>query len=337
MSEKTGRKKDPYIDAAKGIAIVLVVIGHTIQYSYQGDNAFFDNIVFRWIYSFHMPLFMIISGYLFGGKARTDFDFGALAANRAKRCLVPVLSWTLLISLYHGWIPKSLSNIRLFAEQLLLSYWFLWAVFFCSLAAGLVCKYTKEKYWIAAFTAVIIISLITPDAYNFDCHKFMFPCFAAGILIRDSDIVKKIESKKAAVIAGGILYIGLFMMYRGNAYIYIGGWTLLNADNTLTVLFYDIYRVVIGVVGSGMVLFLISKAPKKLNSVLGHFGTASTGIYIISILLGSILMQRLAGIGSRELSVVIGSILTLAASYVISAILAKNKLTGMLFLGNKIR
>ena len=58
--EKQARIK--YWDLLKGIAIFLVVWGHTIQYGGSG-SIFFDNKAFIFIYSFHMPLFLLISGY----------------------------------------------------------------------------------------------------------------------------------------------------------------------------------------------------------------------------------------------------------------------------------
>ena len=39
--------------------------GHSIQYSCMDQFDFFENSAFKFIYSFHMPLFMLISGYLF--------------------------------------------------------------------------------------------------------------------------------------------------------------------------------------------------------------------------------------------------------------------------------
>ena len=57
--------KNQNIDILKGVAIFLVVFGHCIQYCSQGYFDFFENKVFIFIYTFHMPLFMLISGYLF--------------------------------------------------------------------------------------------------------------------------------------------------------------------------------------------------------------------------------------------------------------------------------
>lgn len=45
-----------YIDTLKGVAIVLVVIGHLLSFSF-GSNA-----LYTMIYTFHMPLFMLLSG-----------------------------------------------------------------------------------------------------------------------------------------------------------------------------------------------------------------------------------------------------------------------------------
>lgn len=52
------QKRIGYIDIARGIAIILMIIGHVIG---QGKNKNF-------IFSFHMPLFIIISGIFFKEK-----------------------------------------------------------------------------------------------------------------------------------------------------------------------------------------------------------------------------------------------------------------------------
>ena len=58
-----------WIDSLKGFAILLVVFAHVAERYYKFDLApsatpVFQT-VFNVIYSFHMPLFFIISGYLF--------------------------------------------------------------------------------------------------------------------------------------------------------------------------------------------------------------------------------------------------------------------------------
>ena len=54
--------RDTDIDCAKGILIVLVLIGH-LGADVKGDNVILNLVTFL-IYTFHMPAFVFISGYL---------------------------------------------------------------------------------------------------------------------------------------------------------------------------------------------------------------------------------------------------------------------------------
>jgi len=48
-------KRVDWIDVARGIAILLVIIGHTVPFES------FTRVI---IYSMHMPIFFILSGYI---------------------------------------------------------------------------------------------------------------------------------------------------------------------------------------------------------------------------------------------------------------------------------
>lgn len=80
------------LDVLKGILIILVVIGHAIQYgneiSYANSTTFFSNHLFKIIYSFHMPLFMIISDYLFHYSVITG-DEKYIIKSKIERLLIP--------------------------------------------------------------------------------------------------------------------------------------------------------------------------------------------------------------------------------------------------------
>ena len=68
--------RDNILDVAKGIAIILVVIGHCYSK---------DNIVLILIYAFHMPAFFIISGIIYGRKSIAQLSL----EKQAKRLLLP--------------------------------------------------------------------------------------------------------------------------------------------------------------------------------------------------------------------------------------------------------
>lgn len=63
-------KRNEKIDVLRGWAIILVVFGHCMEYAsgheFFSVNGIYNNLIFKVIYSFHMPLFACISGWLFG-------------------------------------------------------------------------------------------------------------------------------------------------------------------------------------------------------------------------------------------------------------------------------
>ena len=52
------KQRIDYIDRMKGLAIFLVVMGHVSRMAFAQS----DDVVYRVIGSFHMPLFMFLSG-----------------------------------------------------------------------------------------------------------------------------------------------------------------------------------------------------------------------------------------------------------------------------------
>ena len=58
------RKKINWILILQGWAMLWVVIGHAFL-GKAGKGPEWENMLFHFAYSFHMPLFMLVSGYLF--------------------------------------------------------------------------------------------------------------------------------------------------------------------------------------------------------------------------------------------------------------------------------
>ena len=124
-----GGSRIGWIDCARGIAIIFVVLGHC----YMG----LEDPVNRFILSFHMPVFFFLSGMC--AKA-SDGTFGAWAAKKARGLLVPQLTLAAIVFIYavvsHG------ASTGTLIDSLLV--WFLPTLYICTLLF----------YWLARFAGV---------------------------------------------------------------------------------------------------------------------------------------------------------------------------------------
>lgn len=99
-----------YLDSLRGFAILLVIVGHFIQYNYESS---IRNDIFNIIYSFHMPLFFFLSGCTRSlqedkkGNPQSWRELTAFYAGKIKSLLLPSIAWTLLVPLFFsrtwGW------------------------------------------------------------------------------------------------------------------------------------------------------------------------------------------------------------------------------------------
>ena len=79
------------IDILRAIGIILMVAGHVFTFFGKFD---------RYIHTFHMPLFFVISGYLF--KSKPDTKLLTLIGQRAKRLLLPYVTFAAIN--YAAWL-----------------------------------------------------------------------------------------------------------------------------------------------------------------------------------------------------------------------------------------
>jgi fucose 4-O-acetylase-like acetyltransferase len=130
--------RDAFLDIAKGLAIILVVLGHVIQGSAQN----FDELIgFRVIYSFHMPLFVFLSGAVAAIAFKPERVEQGLKASlllakskifkAAIRLLLPFISWCVLNQLIYHQSSDVLSALILAFRRPDTALWFLLAIFYC--------------------------------------------------------------------------------------------------------------------------------------------------------------------------------------------------------------
>jgi len=165
-------KRIEWIDALKGLTVIFVLIGHVPE---------IPDWLFKWIYGFHMPMFFIISGYLYNSTKWECLGFKKFVSSRAKSLLLHFACLSILLFIleilkllifsnviyweefskyifdYIKWILFQINGD--FCGSIIAGLWFLPTLFFSSI----ICFFLANKnkviniiYFIIAMTLIKI-------------------------------------------------------------------------------------------------------------------------------------------------------------------------------------
>lgn len=107
MRKEFQSNKLNYLSIVKGVAIFLMLWGHCIQCCTNERFDFFEDNVFKFIYSFHMPLFMLVSGYLFYFSF-SKRNLSELLKHRIQGLLQPIV----MVSFVNYYLTTGIQNVR---------------------------------------------------------------------------------------------------------------------------------------------------------------------------------------------------------------------------------
>lgn len=349
------KNRNIYLDIVKAVTIILVVFGHCIQFGSGSEylsGAFFGNVIFVFIYSFHMPLFMLVSGYLFAYSAKQiDEENGwiRLIRKKAMQLLVPLFCLA-FVSLGYAFgkliIKGNTDEISLiwFVKRLVSGFfngpWFLWAIWWCSLAIIVVRRFLRDSPIV--YLIGFLLMLVTPDFYGLSYYKFMYPFYVLAYFFKTYELEKKLKKLYLNKIAIGItisIFAVLLALYDTNTYIYTSGYTLLG-KNVLFQIYNDCLRFAAGLFGSISILYILyplSKVIKgKLLDAMTYIGQNTMGIYLISTYLNRGLARLVSSLdGINYIYTTMEAICIMLLSLGINALLKRWKITNILFLGGR--
>lgn len=340
------KKRNVFIDVLRGVAIILVCFAHCIQYgSGSGvlqELSFFHNKLYIVIYSFHMPLLMIISGYLFAKSLRRFENIADFLKNRFCTLILPIISWNTIrwiMSILVGKNAFSVEMLTKWIDMLFTEFWFLWAIFWCSLIVYVVYKYLNNS--ILTYILLFVFFMFIPDAFNAQYYKFMYPFFVVAFKVSERNVLEKINFKLLLGGAGlcGCLWIALLCLWEYDSYIYISGFTIL--DKGLQQVWIDLYRTIIGGIGSVFIIALVYGVYrlncKYIARVLAYVGKETMAIYIVSSYINSLVLMRLtASVGEYNYwLILLETVCIILACLCFSFVCRKIPFMAKLFLGGR--
>ena len=340
------QERNQLLDATKGVAIILVVLGHSIQ-QYAGlDNRTALDIGFeRFIISFHMPLFMLISGYLFYFSLQRHSEID-IVKKRIKMFALPILTMAVIKHLRWNVFHFEISSfITGFPTSLFNSLWFFWAMIIITMFVCVVHKYFKS-HW-AGYVVAIVITLSLPNVYPLRAYVHLLPVFLLGYLAASDKVKNALGGGKPIVVQSVLfvivlgLYLIMFPYFDFDDMIYFSRYSLASSDDIGRDIVKDLFRFSIGIMGSiGTLLALnvlirLRMLKGRSLSYLSIIGNMTFGLFVFQDLMLMILNPIAKHLNSEYyiLNSFISFVVIFITALLLTIMAEKSKLTRFLFLG----
>lgn len=154
MEETNDLKRIDSVDILRAVGIIVMVMGHV------GFGGKFD----RFIHTFHMPLFFLISGYLY--RQKLNVSIGRQIASKAKRLMIPYVVygvinyffWLVLVKTSEDlWWSPLFRMVTYNTEKLPIcgALWFLSSMFFAETIYIILDRFFK-KYYVRTIVVLLV-------------------------------------------------------------------------------------------------------------------------------------------------------------------------------------
>ncbi len=219
------KKRIHYLDIAKGLGILLVIVGHSHC----------PKELRNFIYLFHMPFFFFLSGYLLTRKRR----FIEFLIGRIRYLLIPYfmfaalsISFTFILSRHYGNqfdltnavinVLKMSVNVRADLESIYNGpLWFLPCLFYANILGYMIISIRNDLAMVLSVTVLSISSLLLTKYTSIGFGPFIALFFlTAGYQVKKHKLLEKISSLRLlpnlAITTVLLLAVALVGIFGGN-------------------------------------------------------------------------------------------------------------------------
>lgn len=209
-----------WIDMAKGYGIIFVMIGHL-----------YIPAITPLIYTFHMPLFFFLSGYVFSTKSSIHI----FIERKIKRLIIPYICLSIPLMIANIFFQDDgdfcSSNIMneitsFIIQERHTTLWFIACLFMQNLLLYPIAKYASFRYQCILIFILCIVGVslwrfsITALPWNFDVSLVAIPYFFIGYRMKTTHKDSIIATTKKPIITTCVII--LCILGYGN-YVYTGG------------------------------------------------------------------------------------------------------------------
>ena len=245
-----------YLDLAKGIAILCVLIGHFMQYATDSEAMTTRTLLWEFIYSFHMPLFMLLSGYFI------HFDIDIERLRKRFMCLIvsgilwsSIIALTLYVLVNYAHFRNPIED-QTFFLRVFKQFWFLSCLFFCYIAGVMSVSIIKNE--VMAFVVSTLLLMIFCVEENFHI-AFLYPYMWMGYYMRKHHVIEKMSW--SIIFSLSVAFIVLLMFWSSKLTVYaipIKVFTMTESGLVFEVenMIITIYKFALGLCGSLLIVSL---------------------------------------------------------------------------------
>lgn len=262
-------ERDYYFDNAKFVLIFLVVLGHCITNTISESGV--DKAIYSFIYLFHMPCFVIISGYFSKNLDRS--------AKKVSHLLLLYIEFQILQFLFKNFLihePTKLTFVK--------PYWSLWFLLALACWKFLLPYLIKIKY---IFPLSIVLGVLI--GYDQGVENYLalsriitfFPFFLFGYYLKKDHIAKYIHTQKSRLCLWLVAIIVFTVICLYNSKIDYNWMYACDPYKRLTIEWYaGIYRIVLYFLGFLLSFFVFSIIPSR-KTIFTNVGKNSLNVYLL--------------------------------------------------------
>ena len=196
--------KDNSIETLRGLAIILVVMGHVIGSESDGgmkvaDDSFLRHMYFSFEY-LRMPLFTVISGWAYSLRPVAQNSMFTFMNKKVRRVLLPMIFVGGSYYLIQNLVPGTNNNYDLYSIWRIFIFpytffWYLYSLFLVYIIISIIdvnkwCQ--KMSHWAILFSVSLLLLIARdvfipesiPNYFGFKGTIYLLPFFIIGIGIR---------------------------------------------------------------------------------------------------------------------------------------------------------
>lgn len=202
--------RDPYLDNAKYLTVVLVAVGHVWAPLTEGSRV--ASALYYLLYTFHMPAFIVVSGYLSRGFEGRPRQIRRLVTG----VLVPYLAFQTLYVLYARHVTDPGRELRY--QEPGFALWFLVALFLWRVTTPL---WRVLRHPLPVAVTVGVAASVTPsvddDLSLMRVAQFL-PFFVLGLLLRPEHLTA-VRGRRVRLLALPVAASALLVSYAAVPFI----------------------------------------------------------------------------------------------------------------------